>query len=543
MKTSEISEQIDYSLNDPRNKWKILRVHWRYGLWALWTSLGSMMLGTDYTVGGQLLPMPFFKQQFGILKNGDYIIPARYSSAWQAIGPACDLVAAIICHPLLDKYGRKPLIIVGALLSVAGICLQHEAKEWTLHLAGRAVNGAAIGVMFTISPLWIGETCRPELRGLFLCFFNTSIVFGQMIIVFVSYGAEHIMNDWSWKVPLMAQYIYPLLLLAGYYWFPESPMWLIRNGNTEKAGRCLKRCYGTDDDRFLEMELERLHVESEILKQTEMATLESQRKIFCGIQEPVLFQCFHRSQLRRTWASILATSGQQLIGATFVTGYVTYFLQLINIKNYFLVSVILYVFMLLSTLSAYPLVEIVGRRTMLVPAAFALSGVNLLMGIMGCISNKVAAGWVIIVLIFLWAVIYQVSIGASGFVAASEVATLRLRAATQSLVTVVNAIWGLICQFTVPYMISPDSGNMGGKTGFVFFASGLITAVFMYFYMPETKGFSFVVLDELYSSGVPARKFKAEGKKLTDRAIEDHCKAGNVIEVKPGVKHEITHVV
>lgn len=34
-------------------------------------------------------------------------------------------------------------------------------------------------MMFTISPLWIGEICRPELRGFFLCFFNTSIVFGQ----------------------------------------------------------------------------------------------------------------------------------------------------------------------------------------------------------------------------------------------------------------------------------------------------------------------------------------------------------------------------
>lgn len=42
--------------------------------------------------------------------------------------------------------------------------------------------GIAIGTMFTISPLWIGETCRPELRGFFLCFFNTSIVFGQFAV-------------------------------------------------------------------------------------------------------------------------------------------------------------------------------------------------------------------------------------------------------------------------------------------------------------------------------------------------------------------------
>jgi hypothetical protein len=40
--------------------------------------------------------------------------------------------------------------------------------------------------MFTISPLWTGETCRPELRGFFLCFFNTSIVLGQFaMFVFI----------------------------------------------------------------------------------------------------------------------------------------------------------------------------------------------------------------------------------------------------------------------------------------------------------------------------------------------------------------------
>jgi hypothetical protein len=43
-------------------------------------------------------------------------------------------------------------------------------------------------MMFTISPLWIGETCRPELRGFFLCFFNTSIVFGQFAMSVFSVG-------------------------------------------------------------------------------------------------------------------------------------------------------------------------------------------------------------------------------------------------------------------------------------------------------------------------------------------------------------------
>ena len=53
-------------------------------------------------------------------------------------------------------------------------------------------------MMFTISPLWIGETCRPELRGFFLGFFNTSIVFGQVAIVAISCGSSYIDGQWQW---------------------------------------------------------------------------------------------------------------------------------------------------------------------------------------------------------------------------------------------------------------------------------------------------------------------------------------------------------
>lgn len=57
----------------------------------------------------------------------------------------------------------------------------------------------------------------------------------------------------------------------------------------------------------------------------------------------------------------------------------------------------------------------------------------------------------------LWAIVYQLSIGATGFVLASEVATLKLRAVTQSLVTMSNGVWGLIMQFTIPYMVCLQS--------------------------------------------------------------------------------------
>jgi MFS family permease len=159
-----------------------------------------MMLGFDYVIGGQLAALSEVQKFFGVqLPDGSWIVPAAVLSAWGSIGLGCDVVAAWLCAPLLERFGRKPLILFCAVVSTVAIILQQLAPDWRVHLAGRAVNGRsmsqhrllrlltagkgiAIGIMFTISPLWIGETCRPELRGFFLCFFNTSIVWGQMLV-------------------------------------------------------------------------------------------------------------------------------------------------------------------------------------------------------------------------------------------------------------------------------------------------------------------------------------------------------------------------
>ncbi|KAL5344152.1 hypothetical protein BJX70DRAFT_393569 [Aspergillus crustosus] len=163
--------------------------------------------------------------------------------------------------------------------------------------------------------------------------------------------------------------------------------------------------------------------------------------------------------------------------------------------------------MLLSTILAFPLTEILGRRTMIIIPQFILCIMLLLIGILGCVPDQEKASWGIVVFIYVWAIVYQLSIGAVGFVLASEIATVRLRSTTQGLVTVTNAVWGLVMQFTVPYMINPDAGNLGGKSGFIFFGTGLVAAVGGWFIYPETKGISFEKMDELYMNGTSPRHF------------------------------------
>jgi len=114
------------------------------------------MQGFDIVAGGQLAALPSFQQKFGILQaNGSYLLPARYLSAWNAIAPACEVVSTFFFAPMLEKYGRKPGILVAAFISVAGILLQQLAGDWKTHLAGRGVNGACLRGSTALSTLLI----------------------------------------------------------------------------------------------------------------------------------------------------------------------------------------------------------------------------------------------------------------------------------------------------------------------------------------------------------------------------------------------------
>lgn len=118
-----------------------------------------MMLGLDYVAGGQLAALPKFKEQFGMIQpDGSYIVPARYLSAWASIGPACDIVAALIAIPFLEKYGRKPQILVASIISTVGVLLQQLATEWKMHLAGRAVNGKYLSLQMEVCALKLKTT-------------------------------------------------------------------------------------------------------------------------------------------------------------------------------------------------------------------------------------------------------------------------------------------------------------------------------------------------------------------------------------------------
>jgi len=187
------------------------------------------------------------------------------------------------------------------------------AKDWKVHLAGRGVNGIAIGMMFTITPLWIGEVCRPELRGFFLCFFNTSIVLGQFLIVLLSFGSSHINTKWQWWTPVVGMYIFPLILVSGWPFFPESPYWLIREGKLIAAKKALRSAFGFKEESFYDTEIHRIQEEirTTTTLQGDLDAKHSSGK-FLGINLAAEAECFSKQNRKRTFTAVFAASAQQV---------------------------------------------------------------------------------------------------------------------------------------------------------------------------------------------------------------------------------------
>ncbi|KAJ9611497.1 hypothetical protein H2200_004681 [Cladophialophora chaetospira] len=479
-----MDRELDWNLIQPERKWQVLRQLRMFGMWAVYTSIGSMMLGFDFGIAGTATAFPAFQQKFGIpypSQPSGYLIPATWQSGWSGASSGGDIVGVLLAGQIADWIGRKPCLGIGAILTATGVGVQLGSHDWKVFLAGRLINAIGFGMVFLMSPVWIGENVRPEVRGFFLCLVNGSIVLGQFILSLAAYGTQKMKGKWSYETLIILQFVFIIILMVGYPFFPESPYWCLKVGKIEQARKCLNRMHGSSNQTLIEAELVRIREEVRVSE--EMKAFAAQGGL------PVL-QCFQGTNIKRTLTACLPAAAQQLIGAAFVLGYITYFMSLIGVTDFFTVSVVLYVVMLLTNISAFFFIEYVGRRSILVWGMLALTLIELLMGIMGCV-NASGALWVILVCIFLWAIAYQLSIGAVGFALATELPTPRLRAPTISLVGLTQGVFGWTVGFVSPYMINPDKGNLGAKVGFVFFGLGVFLCVAMFLFVPETKGLSF----------------------------------------------------
>ncbi len=117
-----------------------------------------------------------------------------------------------LCSPLagfvVDRLGRKPVLLAGAALYVLGGTTGLYVDSLTAVLAGRALLGVAVACVMTTTVTLIGDYWQGEQRGRMMGWMSASMSWGG--VVFVLLGGA--LAEWHWRGPF-GVYLSALALL------------------------------------------------------------------------------------------------------------------------------------------------------------------------------------------------------------------------------------------------------------------------------------------------------------------------------------------
>ena len=132
-------------------------------------------------------------------------------------------IASISVGRIGDMIGRRRTILYGSIIFFVGGGLQTFANGMPMMLVGRIVAGLGVGALSTIVPIYQSEISPPHNRGKLACIEFTGNVAGYAASVWVDYFSSFILNDYSWRVPLLVQCFMGALLGLGSLIICESP--------------------------------------------------------------------------------------------------------------------------------------------------------------------------------------------------------------------------------------------------------------------------------------------------------------------------------
>ncbi|KAI9815477.1 MAG: hypothetical protein M1827_002611 [Pycnora praestabilis] len=464
--------------------------------WSFLFSLGVIMAGFDPQLVGTLVAIPTFQKDFGTEYDGSYVVEAKWQSAFNLGVPVGQVIGSFGVGIPLEKFGRKWTLAMCCMISCVAVALQFSSQNKPQILVAELINGTVLGAYPVIAPTYISETTPVVLRGIGAAFVNLSFVIGQLVASGVLAGTQSRNDRWSYDIPFACQWIFPIVILIALPFCPESPWWLVRTGQTEKAGRALKRLvhHSVDTDTLL----------AGIEQTTRLEREESESASF--------LDCLKGTDRRRTIISVMVYAIQPLVANFLVIGYAVYFFELAGLQTAqaFNLGVGLLALGFAGTCFSWPLIARFGRRPIYNYGLVLLTFIVLLVGVLDVVPNYTSSPsviWAQSSMMVVYNFFYDLTIGPLCFVIICETSSAKLRGKTIALSTAVNALINIACAVGIPYAINPDEGNLRGKLAFVFLGTAVPCVVWCFLALPETKGRTFEELDLMFERRIPTKQF------------------------------------
>lgn len=396
--------------------------------------------------------------------------------------------ASIGCIPgaffsgrLAEKYGRKKMMLLTAVLYVITSIGSGIAGSFAQLVIYRFVGGVAIGMASTLAPIYISEVAPASFRGRLGMMQQLAIVLGILIAFISNYalantGFAFITANNQWRFMLAAALIPSLIFFFLLALVPESPRWLILNDKLVQAKKVFARIY-EDEAAEKEVNIVKADIQksSTKFKFRDIFSKKYKRVVVIGIVFAAIAQL--------TGINIIFYYAPLIFEKTQVGGSVLFQTVLTGIVN------------LIFTLIAFTLIDRVGRKNLLLLGSTIMGFCMFIIGFL-FYENRLG-NYFVLITVFVYIAAFASTWGAVLWVYVAEIFPNRIRGHATSFAIFGNWSANAIVSYTFPIML------VGIGAPATFFSYGIINLAMILFvskYIFETKGVPLERIEERYQN-------------------------------------------
>ena len=424
---------------------------------CLVSAMGGLLFGYDWVVIGGA--KPFYELFFSISDS-----PVMQGVAMSTALVGC-LIGAMVAGAAADRYGRKPLLTVAAVLFTVSAVATGLFSDFTLFNIARFIGGVGIGVASALSPMYIAEVSPTAIRGRMVSLNQMTIVLGilaaQVVNMLLAKETSVAENqawnvEWGWRWMFWAETLPAALFLVMSFFIPESPVYLeLKNGRMEELNLELK-C----DDKNFNLSIFQLFNSSRYRKVLLLGLVIAVFQQWCG-------------------TNVIFNYAQEIfVGAGF------------DVDGMFINIVITGIANVIFTIIALYTIEKWGRRTLILLGAGGLGLIYLTLGTCYFLEVK---GVMMVVLVVSAISVYAMTLGPVTWTLLAEIFPNRIRGI--AMATCTFALWVGCCTLTFSF---PSMNAALGSSGTFWIYSAICGCAFVFLFLncPETKGKSLEQLEK-----------------------------------------------
>ncbi|XP_077167312.1 solute carrier family 2, facilitated glucose transporter member 5-like isoform X2 [Paroedura picta] len=460
-----------------------------------------------------LFMQDFYNETYYFERKGEYMSKEMMTALWSltvSFFPLGGFFGSLMVGPMVNTCGRKGTLLINNIFSIIPAILMgisKVAKTFEVIIVCRIIIGICAGLSSNVVPMYLGEMSPKNLRGAVgivpQLFITIGILAAQILGMQMILGTPE-----GWPVLLGLTGVPAALQLLCLPFFPESPRYLlIQKGNEEKTREALRRLRGWED----------VEDEMDEIREEDQAEKAEGKMSVCAL--------FTFRGLRWQLISIIVMMmGQQLSGVNAVYYYANSIYTNAGVKEdqVQFVTAGTGAVNVVMTIVAVFVVEALGRRILLL-AGFGICCVAC--AVLTVALNLQAIEWMPNVsIVCVIAYVIGHAIGASP-IPSVMIMEMFLQSSRPAAFMVGGSVHWL-SNFTVGLVFIYMERGLGPYCFLVFSGICLVTVIYIFFIVPETKNKTFMEINQSMAkrNGIVLEADKGELKDFTDVSVPDSKK-------------------